>query len=75
MLIATKDQEIGPLTMEKSADDRKQEAGGPPSYEETMRQDAIRSNRTEHTHIPKRTSRRGYPGGEQLTYSGAKNAK
>lgn len=61
--------------MEKGTNDHKQDPDGPPSYEETMKQDALRTENAGHTHKPKRTSRKGYPGGEHLTYHGAKKGK
>lgn len=53
----------------------KEDSDGPPSYEETMRRDAIQTQNSGHTHQPKATSRKGYPGGERLTYNGSKNGK
>ncbi|QLQ78352.1 hypothetical protein HG537_0A05990 [Torulaspora globosa] len=52
----------------------KQESN-PPSYEETMRQDAAAARaRDQHgyTHIPRINSKRGFPGGQKLTYNSSK---
>ncbi|QLL30789.1 hypothetical protein HG536_0A06040 [Torulaspora globosa] len=54
-----------------SGKDGKQDRGigNPPSYEETMRQDAAaRDAQRGYSHTPRVNSKRGFPGGQKLTY-------
>lgn len=52
--------------------------GDPPSYAETMRQDAAgRTGDVQHgySHTPRVNSKKGFPGGQNLTYNISKNSR